>query len=115
MFKGLLDPRCVDGLHGLVDFKKGATTWNRKKVSVDVQQMLVTEFLDVTLTSLGLKVGNAVQDDVMKEQRLVIDLNVAGQQAAEVLHIPVRAETVTELPLEELDHIGPPELNNMNL
>lgn len=65
-------------------------------------QMLVTGCLDMTLTSLGLKVGNTMQDDVMKEQRLVIDLNVAGQQAAEVLHIPIRAETVTELPLGEL-------------
>lgn len=66
--------------------------------------LLVRQFQCTTLTSLGLEVGNAVQDDVMKEQRLVIDLDVAGQQAAEVLHIPERAETVTALPLAERDH-----------
>lgn len=40
------------------------------------------------LASLGLKVGDAVHDDVMEEQRLVVDLDVSGQQAAKVLHIP---------------------------
>ena len=44
--------------------------------------------LCVTLTSFGLKVGDAVHDDVVKEQWLVVDLDVSGEQAAEVLHIP---------------------------
>lgn len=43
----------------------------------------------------------------MKEQRLVVDLDVAGQQAAEVLHIPERAEIITVL---SLAHFGPPGL-----
>lgn len=41
-----------------------------------------------TLASLGLEVGDAMHDDVMEEQRLVVDLDVSGQQAAKVLHIP---------------------------
>lgn len=39
-------------------------------------------------TSFRLKVGDAMHDDVMQEQRLVVDLNVAGEQPAEILHIP---------------------------
>lgn len=42
----------------------------------------------MSLTSFGLEVGDAVHDDVVEEQRLVVDLDVSGEQAAEVLHIP---------------------------
>lgn len=42
----------------------------------------------MTLTSFRLKVGNAMHDDMMKEQGFVVDLDVSGEQAAEILHIP---------------------------
>lgn len=41
-----------------------------------------------TLTSFGLKVGYAVHDYMMQEQRLVVDFYVPGQEAVEVSHIP---------------------------
>lgn len=41
-----------------------------------------------TLTSFRLEVGDAVHDDVVKEQGFVVDLDVSREQAAEVLHIP---------------------------
>lgn len=44
----------------------------------------------MAVTSLRLEVGDAVHDDVMKEQGFVVDLDVTGEQAAEVLHIPER-------------------------
>ena len=40
------------------------------------------------LTSFGLKVGDAMHDDMMQEQRLVVDLYVSGQKTVEVSHIP---------------------------
>lgn len=42
----------------------------------------------VTATSFGLEVGDAMHDDMMKEQWFVVDLDVSGEQATEVLHIP---------------------------
>lgn len=42
----------------------------------------------MTLTSFGLEVGDAVHDDMVEEQGFVVDLDVSGEQAAEVLHIP---------------------------
>lgn len=44
--------------------------------------------LCVLFTSFGLEIGDTVHDDMVEEQRLVVNLNVAGKQAAEVLHIP---------------------------
>lgn len=44
----------------------------------------------MTRTSFRLKIGDAVHDDMVKEQRFVVDLDVSGEQAAEVLHIPER-------------------------
>lgn len=41
------------------------------------------------LTSFGLKVGYAVHDYMMQEQRLVVDFYVSREKAIEVLHIPV--------------------------
>lgn len=41
-----------------------------------------------TLTSFGLEVGYAVHDDVMQEQRLVVDFYVPGEKAVEVSHVP---------------------------
>lgn len=41
-----------------------------------------------TLTSFGLKVGYAVHDDMMQEQRLVVDFYVSGEKAIEVSHVP---------------------------
>lgn len=40
------------------------------------------------LTAFGFKVGYAVHDDMMQEEWLVVDLDVSGQEAVEVLHIP---------------------------
>lgn len=40
------------------------------------------------LTSFGLKVGYAVHDNMMQEQRLVVDFYVSRQKAVEVSHIP---------------------------
>lgn len=42
----------------------------------------------VTITSFSLKVGDAVHDDMVKEQGFVVDLDVSGEQTTEVLHIP---------------------------
>lgn len=42
----------------------------------------------MTVTSFRLEIGDAVHDDMMKEQGFVVDLDVSGEQAAEVLHIP---------------------------
>lgn len=41
-------------------------------------------------TSFGLKVGNAVHDDMVKKQRFVVDLDVSAEQTAEVVHIPAQ-------------------------
>lgn len=40
------------------------------------------------LTSFGLEVWDPVHDDVVQKQGLVVDLDVTGEQTAEVLHIP---------------------------
>lgn len=40
------------------------------------------------VTSFRLKVGDAMHDDVVKEQGFVVDLDVSGEQATEVVHIP---------------------------
>lgn len=45
-------------------------------------------YLCTALTSFRLEVGNAVHDDMVEEQGFVVDLDVSGEQAAEVLHIP---------------------------
>lgn len=42
----------------------------------------------MTITSFRLKVGDAVHDDMVKEQGFVVDLDVSGEQTTEVLHIP---------------------------
>lgn len=42
----------------------------------------------MTVTSLRLEVGDAVHDDMMKEQGFVVNLDVSRKQAAEVFHIP---------------------------
>lgn len=47
-------------------------------------------YLYKTLTSFRLEVGDAVHDDMVKEQGFVVDLDVSREQAAEVLHIPER-------------------------
>lgn len=39
------------------------------------------------LTSFRLEVGDAVHNDMVKEQGFVVDLDVSREQAAEVLHI----------------------------
>lgn len=51
-------------------------------------QRIMCAYIYVIATSFGLKVGDAMHDDMMKEQRFVVDLDVTGEQAAEVLHIP---------------------------
>lgn len=45
------------------------------------------------LTSFGLKVGYAVHDYMMQEQRLVVDFYVSREKAIEVLHIPADRKT----------------------
>lgn len=40
------------------------------------------------LTSFRLKVGDAVHDNVVKEERFVVDFDVSRQKAVEVSHIP---------------------------
>lgn len=40
------------------------------------------------LTSFRLKVGDTVHDDVVQEERLVVDFDVPRQKAVEVSHIP---------------------------
>lgn len=48
--------------------------------------------LQALLASFGLKVGDAVHYDVVQEEGLVVDLDVARQQAVEVAHVPARVE-----------------------
>lgn len=48
----------------------------------------MSAFLCTTPTSFRLEIGDAVHDDMVKEQRFVVDLDVSGEQAAEVLYIP---------------------------
>lgn len=60
----------------------------------NIKQSRFSLFLSIlrsTLASFGLEVGYAVHHDMVQEQRLVVDLDVAGQEAVEVSHIP--AET----------------------
>lgn len=40
------------------------------------------------LTSFRLKVGDTVHDDVVQEERFVVDFDVPRQKAIEVSHIP---------------------------
>lgn len=47
----------------------------------------MSAYLCTILTSFRLEVGDAVHDDMVKEQGFVVDLDVSGEQAAEVLHI----------------------------
>lgn len=44
--------------------------------------------LCVSFTSFRLEIGDAVHYDMVKKQRLVVDLNLSGKQAAEVLNVP---------------------------
>lgn len=43
---------------------------------------------EIGLTSFGLEVWDPVHDHVVQKQGLVVDLDVTGEQTAEVLHIP---------------------------
>lgn len=40
------------------------------------------------LTSFRFEVGDAMHDDMMEEQGFIVDFDVSGEQATEVLHIP---------------------------
>lgn len=46
----------------------------------------------MSVTSFGFKVGDAVHDDVVKEEGLVVDLDVSREQATEVVHIPEQGQ-----------------------
>lgn len=46
----------------------------------------------MSVTSFRLKVGDAVHDDVVKEEGLVVDLDVSREQATEVVHIPEQGQ-----------------------
>ena len=63
----------------------------------------------MTLTSFGLEVGDAVHDDMVEEQGFVVDLDVSGEQAAEVLHIP---EHVRGREKEDVNRLLGPLLSN---
>lgn len=56
--------------------------------------MCCTSYANIQLcasfTSFRLEVGDAVHDDMVKEQRLVVDLDLPGKQAAEVLNISTK-------------------------
>lgn len=57
------------------------------------------------LTSFGLKVGYAVHNYMMQEQRLVVDFYVSREKAIEVLHIPAdRKKEVCEICSPHLTH-----------
>lgn len=43
-------------------------------------------------TSFRLKVGDAVHDHVVQKQGLVVHFDGAGEQAAEVMHVPAQGE-----------------------
>lgn len=45
-------------------------------------------FIWQVLTSFRLKVGDTVHDDVVQEERFVVDFDVPRQKAIEVSHIP---------------------------
>lgn len=64
----------------------------------------------MTLTSFGLEVGDAVHDDMVKEQGFVVDLDVSGEQATEVLHIPEKGKNG-----EKEDMNMPPPLSNCTM
>lgn len=59
------------------------------------------------LTSFRLEVGDAMHNDMVKEQGFVVDLDVSREQAAEVLHISEqkeRHEHAAMFPSVKLDH-----------
>lgn len=63
----------------------------------------------MTLTSFGLEVGDAVHDDMVKEQGFVVDLDVSGEQATEVLHIPEKGKN------GEKEDMNMPPLSNCTM
>lgn len=68
--------------------------WRIEKLSTRSKNLSKLWSLTVhtLLASFGLKVGDAVHDDVVQEEGLVVDLDVARQQAVEVAHVPARGE-----------------------
>lgn len=48
----------------------------------------VLRFIWQALTSFRLKVGDTVHDNVVQEERFVVDFDVSRQKAIEVTHIP---------------------------
>lgn len=59
------------------------------------------------LTSFRLKVGDAVHDNVVEEERFVVDFDVSRQKAVEVSHIPadelrkLRWELANRVPVKQ--------------
>lgn len=59
------------------------------------------------LTSFRLKVGDTVHDNVVKEERFVVDFDVSRQKAVEVSHIPadklrkLRCEQASRAPIRK--------------
>lgn len=47
------------------------------------------------ITSLRLKVGNSMHDDMMQEERLVVHFDGTRQQATEVMDIPGSETKIT--------------------
>ncbi len=60
----LLDARGEDGRHALVDFDEGAAA------------------------AAPVEVGDAVDDEVVEEERVAVDLDASGQKPREVVHVP---------------------------
>lgn len=61
---------------------------SKRIMCLQLCQCIMCAYVYVIATSFGLKVGDAMHDDMMEEQWFVVDLDVSGEQAAEVLHIP---------------------------
>lgn len=55
----------------------------------------------MSVTSFRLKVGDAVHDDMVKEQGFVVDLDVSGEQATEVVHISEQGEGGDTVPVNQ--------------
>lgn len=47
-------------------------------------------------TSFRLKIRDAMHDDMVKEQGLVVDFYVARKKTSKVMHIPIHTHGITE-------------------
>lgn len=82
----VLYSRSVDRLHGLVDLQEGTAACERRRKERGMEKLwtrsknlsqLSLLTVRALLASFRLKVGDAVHDDVVQEEGLVVDLDVA--------------------------------------